>query len=262
MRPASRVRAAGLVMTTARMGASVCSRRSWMPGRGQCRRQRHTFEPLLGRRSRCHDCQRGWRDPWSTKRLPPTRHGRGCEPAGFQVASLTCPGGRRRGGGRSGRTGSLGMAGTADQSGWRLDSAWHHLPTAVDSVRTAGRGGWSSAGGWWGAVLGVRGVFVAQDGIGVGGTMPPVGVLRDPHVYGPGPVPAAPARLPHDVGIRLGGWRVVRSVGGPCPHEAVQAEGRDDDDGEDQEFHGLSLLPGGVADERWRRPWACRAPYT
>jgi hypothetical protein len=35
------------------------------------------------------------------------------------------------------------------------------------------------------------------------------------------------------------------SVGGPCPHEAVQAEGHDDDDadGEDWEFHGRSLLP-------------------
>ena len=27
----------------------------------------------------------------------------------------------------------------------------------------------------------------------------------------------------------MGGWRVVMSVGGPCPHEAVQAEGHDDE---------------------------------
>ena len=44
------------------------------------------------------------------------------------------------------------------------------------------------------------------------------------------------------------------SVGGPCPHEAVQAEGHDHNDGEDHEFHGRSLLPRGVADELRPRP--------
>ncbi len=37
-------------------------------------------------------------------------------------------------------------------------------------------------------------------------------------------------------------WLQPWSAGGPCPHEAVQAEGHDDNDGEDQEFHGRSLL--------------------
>ena len=40
------------------------------------------------------------------------------------------------------------------------------------------------------------------------------------------------------------------------------SENHDDDDGEDQELHGRSLLPGGVADERRPRPRACPAPYT
>jgi hypothetical protein len=51
------------------------------------------------------------------------------------------------------------------------------------------------------------------------------------------------------VGTRLDGRRVAMSVGGPCPHQAVQAEGHDHNDGEDHEFHGRSLLPRGVADE-------------
>src|SRR4029450_6269144 len=50
------------------------------------------------------------------------------------------------------------------------------------------------------------------------------------------------------------GLRVVMSVGGPCPHEAVRAEGHEHDDGEDQEFHGHSLPLPRCAHERDHNP--------
>jgi hypothetical protein len=42
------------------------------------------------------------------------------------------------------------------------------------------------------------------------------------------------------------GKRVLMSVGGPCPHEAVQAKGHDDDDRQHEEFHDRFpfLAPG------------------
>jgi hypothetical protein len=67
-------------------------------------------------------------------------------------------------------------------------------------------------------------------------------------------VPASPDSSDPHAGTRLDGRRVVTSVGSPCPPEAVQAEGHEHDDGEDQEFHGHSLLPRGVAAERREPP--------
>jgi hypothetical protein len=58
------------------------------------------------------------------------------------------------------------------------------------------------------------------------------------------------------VGIRLirAGERVSMSMGGPCPHEAVQAVAHDDDDREDEEsFHVRSLLCPAVVTARKNR---------
>jgi hypothetical protein len=51
-------------------------------------------------------------------------------------------------------------------------------------------------------------------------------------------------------------WAVLVSVGGSCPHIAVEAEGHDGDDRHDEDFHGRSLLGPGVvtADETATTP--------
>lgn len=111
--------------------------------------------------------------------------------------------------------------------------------------------------GQWllGATLDVSAVLVAHDGIWSGGHGASCGGGRTP-------VPAAPARLPPPRRIRLGGWRVVMSVGGPCPHEAVRAEGHEDDDGDDQEFHGHSLPLPRCGRRTRPQPRICPTPYT
>jgi hypothetical protein len=48
------------------------------------------------------------------------------------------------------------------------------------------------------------------------------------------------------------------SVSGPCAQEAVEAEAHDDDDRQNEEFHGCSLLgPGVVAVDDAHDPGAC-----
>ena len=53
------------------------------------------------------------------------------------------------------------------------------------------------------------------------------------------------------------------SVGGPCAQEAVEAEAHDDDDRQNEEFHGRSLLgPGVVTVDDGPRPRRMHTTYT
>jgi hypothetical protein len=58
-------------------------------------------------------------------------------------------------------------------------------------------------------------------------------------------------------------WAVLVSVGGSCPHIAVEAEGHDGDDRHDEDFHDRSFLgPGVVTVDDSHHPSAVAAPYT
>jgi hypothetical protein len=69
-----------------------------------------------------------------------------------------------------------------------------------------------------------------------------------------GPVDAPSGRLRTAVGAaRIAGAAVetrrdsvLTSAGRPRPHDEVQAEAHDHDDGQNEEFHGRSLLARGV----------------
>ena len=54
------------------------------------------------------------------------------------------------------------------------------------------------------------------------------------------------------------GERVLMSAGDPSLHVAVEAEAHDDDDRQDEEFHGCSLLGSGVVTvDDGHHPSAC-----
>jgi hypothetical protein len=184
---------------------------------------------------------------WSTNTAPPTHNrlatGVLVSRQDFRSCRRPAAGGRRGGG---------GLAAEQDGSTWRAQpparsGRWMQRRITFEQQSTAsallGRrlvvGQWFLGGG-----LGVRGDFAAQDGIRSGGHDASCGrVVRHRTCRAGGKFRRRRRGCPHHVGNRPGRWRVVMSVGGPCPHEAVQAEGHDEDDCEDQEFHGRSLLP-------------------
>jgi hypothetical protein len=58
-------------------------------------------------------------------------------------------------------------------------------------------------------------------------------------------------------------WAALVSVGGSCPHKAVEAEGHDGDNRHDEDFHGRSFLgPGMVTVDDSHHPSAVPTLYT
>ena len=177
----------------------------------------------------------------------------------FRASGRRVGGGRRRWVGGCGRAGWLDMVGTATSPVGRLGAGWDHLRTAIDTDRIAGPGGRCRPvpSGCW-ARAGV-GPLRQQGRPEVGhGASSGWGTQRKHRACAAGGrVRRRKRGDPTKSGIRLNGRvRVLVSVGGSCPHIAVEAEGHDGDDRHDEDFHDRSFLGPGVvtADETATTP--------